>query len=67
MTNGLKEIIKEAVSEYIDKHLSFTTEVLPLNKETRELSCKVDFHFDSSVEDLTHMILQQVCSRDLDL
>ena len=60
MNNELKELIKEAVSEYIDKHLSFTTEVIPANKETRELNCKVNFHFDGSVEDLTNTVKQQL-------
>ena len=60
MSNELKELVKEAISEYIDKHLSFTTEVIPANKETRELSCKVNFHFDGSVEDLTNTVKQQL-------
>ena len=60
MSNELKDLIKEAVSEYIDKHLSFTTEVIPANKETRELNCKVNFHFDGSVEDLSSVIKQQL-------
>lgn len=60
MSNELKELVKEAISEYIDKHLSFTTEVIPANKETREFNCKVNFHFDGSVEDLSNTIKQQL-------
>lgn len=60
MNSELKDLIKEAVSEYIDKHLSFTTEVVHTNKETRELNCKINFHFDGSVEDLTNTVKQQL-------